>query len=258
GRKRARKIVTQFHKVNDALAILEEDANLNLVDKEAHRSRLQESLEALGGRAAYQSASQLSVSFHSTSKWVLARLQAMGIIRMQSAPSLSPSQPSQKPRLLEVGAITTTLLDCPAVQTTAIDLLSRHARIQQIDFFHLPQPPLSTFDVIVASMLINSLPTASARGDFLRRCHAYLEASKGYLFLILPSSCLTHSKYMTVGKFRSLVTTRVGFAVVEEKWTPKTVAFVLRASGKCDEGRLTAGREKVTSSSWAKKFDILL
>jgi hypothetical protein len=31
--------VTQFHKVNDALAILEDDVNLTLVDKEARRSR---------------------------------------------------------------------------------------------------------------------------------------------------------------------------------------------------------------------------
>ena len=36
-------------------------------------SRLQGSLEQLGGRAAYQAASQLSVSFFNTSKWCVRR-----------------------------------------------------------------------------------------------------------------------------------------------------------------------------------------
>ena len=35
--------------------------------------RLQGSLEQLGGRAAYQAASQLSVSFFNTSKWCVGR-----------------------------------------------------------------------------------------------------------------------------------------------------------------------------------------
>ncbi|GAB5030627.1 Hypothetical protein NocV09_00302930 [Nannochloropsis oceanica] len=276
-RKRARKIVTQFHKVNDAIAVLEKNASLAPAEKEATRKELEGNLEALGGRAAYQSASQLSVSFHNTSKWVLARLQAMGVLAPKPSSTSSSSSSSSVPpvrqrklRLLEVGAITTTLLDCPALETTAIDLLSRHARIRQQDFFTLPLPPSLTFHVIVSSMVINSLPTPVSRGLFLRRCHSYLQPHTGHLFLMLPSSCLTHSKNITTAKFRLMLTENIGFRIMEERWTPKVAYFVLRAEdGKVERIRGSEGegkgggkaggrRERKASSSWAKNFDVVL
>ena len=73
-RKLARKITTQFHKLNNALD------NVDSSDKKAMKE-IEESLEKIGGRAKYQEASQLSTRFFSTSKWVIGRMQALDVLR---------------------------------------------------------------------------------------------------------------------------------------------------------------------------------
>lgn len=75
-RKRARKIITSFHKLTKEV---EEVACGSASDKRTKLQRLQRQLEEMGGRQAYQSASLLSVSFHNTSKWVTQQLTKMGL-----------------------------------------------------------------------------------------------------------------------------------------------------------------------------------
>ncbi len=71
-RKRARHITTQFHKLTH-----ERERAMQSGDKTTV-SQLDEALHAMGGRSEYQRASQLSTSFHSTSKWVLGNLARKG------------------------------------------------------------------------------------------------------------------------------------------------------------------------------------
>lgn len=75
-RRRARKIVTSFHKLTKEA---EEAAAGKARDKDNTLRRLQRELDEMGGRQAYQSASLLSVSFHNTSKWVTQQLTKMGL-----------------------------------------------------------------------------------------------------------------------------------------------------------------------------------
>ena len=82
---------------------------------------------------------------------------------------------------------------------------------------------------------------------------------------MLPSSCLTHSKNITTARFRLILTEKVGFVIVLERWTPKVAYFVLRAEGEGKVGgeeggggRKKKGGGGKGSSSWAKDFDVVL
>lgn len=151
---------------------------------------------------------------------------------------------------------------------TAIDLLARHDRIWQTDFFTLPKA--LRFHAISNSMVLNSVPTPKARGEMLRQCHQYLRRDRGHLFLMLPRSCLTHSRRLTLDAFRRRVLPHYGFRLVKEHATPKVAFFVLQAVEKgaggiegtgADGARaslppMAASSSSSSSSSWAKDFAI--
>lgn len=164
----------------------------------------------------------------------------------------TPNTPQQ------VGAINTTLLDCPWLDVTAIDLLARHERIQQQDFFTLSKS--LRFAAISNSMVLNSVPTPRQRGEMLRQCHHYLRQDRGHLFLMLPRSCLTHSRRLTLDGFRRRVIPHYGFRLVREHATPKVAFFVLQAvekgNGAEEGGALLPAAASSSSSSWAKDFAI--
>lgn len=86
-RKRARKIVTSFHKITKEAGEVESSAATD-GEKANHLERLQRELEEMGGRQAYQSASLLSVSFHNTSKWVTQLLTSMNLRPQRGQPPL--------------------------------------------------------------------------------------------------------------------------------------------------------------------------
>ena len=133
-RKRARHVTTMFHK-------LTRERDLALCDGDMSKAKLcEKGLEEMGGRTEYQRASQLSTSFHSTSKWVLGHLANNGWlhgIKMDVNSKHSgenfPSEeklttksvqkrgknPRRTTRILEVGAINTELLDAAGVVASA-------------------------------------------------------------------------------------------------------------------------------------------
>jgi 25S rRNA (adenine2142-N1)-methyltransferase len=131
-RKRARKITTLFHRYTQ----LKEAATT--ADEQ---NRIDTLIEEIGGKSAYQKASQVSTSYHSTSKWVLSYLAQNGWLYGMAddkglcldVHSATVSETNQIPtrndrplcdgsvrrrktkkrdtRLLEIGAINTELLD---------------------------------------------------------------------------------------------------------------------------------------------------
>lgn len=85
-RKKARQIVTTFHKLEKEA---DEVSSSTAPDKQARLERLERELDEMGGRQAYQSASLLSVSFHNTSKWVTKQLAGkMGLRPANGEPPL--------------------------------------------------------------------------------------------------------------------------------------------------------------------------
>ena len=199
-RKRARKVTTMFHKLTSQRDVALEDGDTKLVKS------LEENLEEMGGRKEYQRASQLSTSFHSTSKWVLGYMANNGWLygtkqntrpdnddTCKNSESRKNRAPRRTTKVLEVGAINTELLDAAEIEkasdgtslssshsTTkstdkrskynihvrAIDIHSMEERIEEQDFLQLPLMS-PKYDVIVCSMVLNCVTTKEDRGKML-------------------------------------------------------------------------------------------
>jgi 25S rRNA (adenine2142-N1)-methyltransferase len=124
-RKRARKITTLYHRytqLKEKALTIDEKRNIDIL------------IHGMGGQTAYQRASQVSTSYHSTSKWVLGCLAQNGLLYGIDDAAIKVSgsiagdaifatskkneegyirrRPKRRDtRLLEIGAINTELLD---------------------------------------------------------------------------------------------------------------------------------------------------
>lgn len=145
----------------------------------------QAKLAEMGGVDAYQEASAVSTALHSTSKWVVKTMRARGLTK-------PPSSNQPKPRVLEVGAINTQLLDCRSLEVRALDLNSRCPRIEQTDFLDCQCTAAEQYDAVVCSMVLNCVPDAPKRGRMLQNIRAHLKVG-GLAFIVLPRTCLEHS-----------------------------------------------------------------
>mmetsp|Transcript_24900 Transcript_24900/g.34805 ORF Transcript_24900/g.34805 Transcript_24900/m.34805 type:complete len:284 (+) Transcript_24900:3-854(+) len=241
----------------------------------------------MGGREEYQRASQLSTSFHSTSRWVLGHLARNGwlygipeeensqdVVKGESEIEVSSAAKDiainkgscsnqntrkklkrRKLKLLEIGAINTELLRAATeIQKThtnkagsmkgsnmqeepkykldvqAIDLNSMNEGIQQADFLKFPllhSDPALRYDVLVCSMVINCVTTPEDRGLMLARMFLQLRPG-GMCFFTLPRLCLNQSPFITPDLFKKLLTSGVGFELVETKESPKVAFYILR------------------------------
>ncbi|KAF1318182.1 Rrna methyltransferase, partial [Globisporangium splendens] len=208
-RRKARQVTTDFHRLTHEVDKVKKDKALSGAEKQTKLAELNEQIDAIGGRTAYQDA-----SFHKTSKWVFQLLTKFGLRPKSKEPPL---------RVLEVGAINTQLLTCPWLNVRAIDLNSRHERIEQRDFFDLKAE--GEFQVLVSSMVLNCVPDAVSRGKMLKLYYEHLQPS-GHLFLMIPLLCLRNSKFMTYARFVEILKA-VGFFVKETKDSPKVSFFCL-------------------------------
>lgn len=143
-RKRARQVTTLFHKYTR-----QRDAATNVKEVQ----QIDTLIAQMGGRREYQRASQISTSFHSTSKWVLGCLSRNGWLHgifvanvddkeeefstvartgsSSSDASKKRRRPERRPtRLLEVGAINTELLDAAAATATTVGEVASNSIIE--------------------------------------------------------------------------------------------------------------------------------
>ena len=245
-RKLARTITTQFHVLTHARSSLPPSATAALKE-------IDDKLEELGGRKSYQEASQLNTSVFSTSKWVVGRLGAMGILEGKvlekgegsltasntSSNTTSTAASTKKPKklkrrpisVLEVGCINTQLQDAsrkPGVRMSvrSIDLRSTSSQVEVADFNALPiEEEEERYDAIVCSMVINCVPTAVSRGEMLTRLRRFTRVG-GVVFLMLPLMCVNRSKYLDKPGFTGMLED-LKFEVREVKETPKILFYTL-------------------------------
>lgn len=194
--------------------------------------RLQAELDGSGGLESYQLASTLGQAAErggDTSKvlveWLRDDFQQ------------TRSQNGRRLRMLEIGALSTknacSNVDCLDVKR--IDLKSTQPGIEEVDFMHMPIPH-ERFDVVSLSLVLNFVPTASARGDMLRRVSLFLRhqadihhtarANTGgvrvmpCLFLVLPLPCVANSRYLDMDRLRTIMKS-LGYDSVKSKRTTK-------------------------------------
>ena len=232
-----------------------------------HVKKCDKELEEMGGREEYQRASQLSTSFHSTSKWVLGSLSRLGWLH--GIPLDLKKKQRRPTRLLEVGAINTELLDAAAerksvttcsgemeeipkyrLDVRAIDIHSMEKRIEEADFLTMrftSSDASQRYDVIVCSMVLNCVTTAEDRGKMLARLYHHLRPG-GRLFLTIPKFCLTKSAFLTPKIFRTMLGPEgVGFTMEETKETPRVSFFVCQRQEEETE-------RKPLKPAWKKKI----
>jgi 25S rRNA (adenine2142-N1)-methyltransferase len=260
-RKKARQVTTLFHKYTREL-----DAARKMGDADAVQ-RYEQLLKDMGGRSEYQRASQLSTSFHSTSKWVLKELAKRGWLHGIALPmekqiivsddkdddspenGVTETKTKRNTRLLEVGAINRELLDAAAsssskqqhqqqpvtekqqygLQVKAIDLNSMHDGIEQADFLTLPilHRNLDFRYDVVVCSMVVNCVPTPQERGTML-CRMYHQLRPGGLaFLTLPKLCLQQSPYLTPDLFQSLLVNGIGFELVETKESPKVAFFIL-------------------------------
>lgn len=182
---------------------------------------IESEIEERGGLKRYQNASITGQSAErggDSSKllmqWLLpARLPKGGGVRL---------------KMLEVGALSTTNACAMSgrFDMTWIDLNSQNPKIQQQDFMERPLSIFDEdlFDIISLSLVVNYVPDATGRGEMLRRTRDFMNTSNPkqppLLFLVLPASCITNSRYMNE-KHMNKIMSSLGFARVEQKLSPK-------------------------------------
>ena len=210
-------MTTAFHRLTHELDRVRSSTTLDAETKQQQIQDLEQQLEEAGGRKAYQDASIVNTSLFRTSKYVTSVLTRLGL-RRSSGEAL--------PTLLEVGAINCQLVTNKWLQVDAIDINSRHPKIQQINFFDYPIIE-NKYDCLVCSMVINCIPTPTERGQLLLDCRQHLKVG-GYYFIMLPLLCLNSTPYVN-GKeqFRRGIQS-IGFRFVEEKITNKVGLFLFQ------------------------------
>ncbi|KAG6042186.1 hypothetical protein E4U41_003932 [Claviceps citrina] len=219
-RKASRTLINKHHQLEkrQQRAKAEGDASTE--------AAIAKEISSLGGLERYQQASLQGQSIDrggDTSKVLLEWLPLASIRSL-----------AQKPRMLEVGALSTRNA-CSAsglFEMVHIDLNSQEAGIQEQDFMQRPLPELASdkFDIISLSLVLNFVPDAERRGHMLLRTVSFLrQQNHGQpmadpvfpsLFLVLPRSCLDNSRYFTDSRLESLMEA-LGYSLHCRKTTSK-------------------------------------
>ncbi|RCI10917.1 hypothetical protein L249_5333 [Ophiocordyceps polyrhachis-furcata BCC 54312] len=189
-------------------------------------------LASLGGLRRYQEASLQGQS--------VERGGDTSRVLVEWLPTGRDPGPWRRLRMLEVGALSTRNACSVSglFDMVRIDLGSREAGILQQDFMQrpLPESEADRFDVISLSLVLNYVSDAAARGRMLARSLSFLRRFDGEapsditntvtasalpcLFLVLPRSCVTNSRYFTATRLKELMD-MLGYALVNDKMTQK-------------------------------------
>ncbi|KAH3679613.1 hypothetical protein WICMUC_000845 [Wickerhamomyces mucosus] len=177
-----------------------------------------------GGLQKYQIASlhgQESKRGSDSSKWLFDNLPELKSIKDLSA--------------LEIGSLSTKNVISKFAQTTRIDLNSNEPGILKQDFMERPTPKESKdrFNIVSCSLVLNFVPNARDRGKMMQRFQEFLKKDDkcAILFIVLPLSCITNSRYCDKDLFTNIVTT-LGFEIIKYHEAKKLVYVALKWTGK--------------------------
>lgn len=209
-RKASRTLINKHHHLRkkQRQAIVEGDFKAE--------AAIKKEISSLGGLKRYQQASLQGQSIDRGGDTSKILLQWLPIARIKTL--------LQKPRMLEVGALSTqnACSTSGLFEMEHIDLNSQDPGILEQDFMQRPLPELTSdkFDIISLSLVLNFVPDAESRGQMLLRTLSFLRCNNNdgagelaelpglpfpSLFLVLPRSCVDNSRYFTDSKLKSLM-----------------------------------------------------
>jgi 25S rRNA (adenine2142-N1)-methyltransferase len=158
--------------------------------------------------------------------------------------SLRQKEDGSRLRMLEVGALSTgnACSRSGLFDMERIDLNSQAEGIAQQDFMERPLPTNETsrFDIISLSLVLNYVPDPLSRGEMLKRTLDFLRQPLGgapsdvlesfpSLFLVLPLSCITNSRYMNEARLEAIMSS-LGYAKLNQKLSNKLVYYLWHAT----------------------------
>ncbi|KAJ4488360.1 nucleolus protein [Lentinula aciculospora] len=228
--KSSRAVIRGFH------VLLKQQAQLQKVivddiSKKTELADIEREIEELGGLESYQ---RMSAIGQGTDR---GGGSEKILIRWLKDKELH--KPEKKLRLLEVGALKPdNYADCSSwIKATPIDLNSQHPSIMEQDFLLLDHKQnRENWDIISLSLVLNFVPEPLNRGEFsslsflaviviscsydtgrmLRLSYDFLVGG-GHLFVALPLSCLSNSRYLNFDFFSDLMEI-LGFSERQRHW----------------------------------------
>ncbi|KAL9100854.1 MAG: hypothetical protein Q9163_003820 [Psora crenata] len=253
--RKTRSIVRHHHIVRKQL-----QAALDRNDQGA-AAQLQKEIEASGGLEIYQEASIQGQSRErggDSSKVLMEWLAEAGAVS-SSSPSKSLDE-KERLRMLEVGAlrVDNACSRSGLFDMERIDLHSRDPLIKEQDFMQrsAPSPPnldAEGFDVVSLSLVVNFVGEAVERGEMLKRVGCFLRQKTKRpeslqnllpsLFLVLPASCVTNSRYMDEEKLEEMMKA-LWYTRTRRKMSAKLVYYLWKYE-KQPEGSVRAFKKEV-------------
>ncbi|KAJ2690399.1 25S rRNA (adenine2142-N1)-methyltransferase [Coemansia spiralis] len=226
---------------------LEIDERIELVERE---------MAQMGGLDWYQKASllgQCKSRGGDTSRWLVPKLRDLDLHKKEG-----------KLRLLDVGALSCLnyAKERAWIDVVPIDLNSQEPGIYQQDFLdigkqandgqtragedeedgdisHLFETP---FDVICLSLVVNFIGDPVRRGDMLKQATRLL-APGGLLFLVLPLSCVTNSRYLDDERLLAIAQ-HLGLEKLHMHHTAKLAHYLYRLSSSATRSTEEDGQFK--------------
>ncbi|KAF5372927.1 hypothetical protein D9758_001744 [Tetrapyrgos nigripes] len=198
-----------------------------LGSKASELADVQSQIDELGGLEKYQ---RMSTIGQGNDRGGGSEKIFVSWLRSRNMHKLQGKDKDRKLKLLEVGALKpNNYASCSTwIDNTPMDLHSRHPAILEQDFLLLNEENHEKWDLISLSLVLNFVPDALNRGRMLRLAYQFLLPG-GHLFVALPLSCLSNSRYLDFEHFNSLMTF-LGFEEIEQKWRKggKMVYFLFR------------------------------
>jgi 25S rRNA (adenine2142-N1)-methyltransferase len=238
--KATRTIIRTYH----ALEKRQSNALANGDDTEA--AKILQEIDARGGIKAYQRASllgQKSERGGDSSKVLMGWLKKANLCP-GNCPIPSSINIHAPLRLLEVGALSikNACSQSKIFDIERIDLNTQAEGITEQDFMERPLPKDASkkFDIISLSLVLNFVPSSTGRGDMLRRTLQFLRQPPPHgnsgllqyfpsLFLVLPLSCVTNSRYLDEQRLESMMRS-LGYIRVMRNFSSKLAYYLWRAT----------------------------
>ncbi|KAI9683198.1 MAG: hypothetical protein M1829_005989 [Trizodia sp. TS-e1964] len=228
--KASRTIIRSHHTLQKRLSQAIEDCDTK------RANLLRNEIEAQGGLRGYQ---QASISGQSNNRGGDSSRILMEWLKSQDQSGKPYSlRPGDKMKMLEVGAlkITNACSKSALFDVHRIDLNAQEDGIVQQCFMERPIPSSEDdkFDVISLSLVLNYVPNPATKGNMLRRTTQFLRSGTSgvpgptgemaelfpSLFLVLPISCVTNSRYMNEERLKDILES-LGYHMVKRKATAK-------------------------------------
>jgi 25S rRNA (adenine2142-N1)-methyltransferase len=205
--------------------------------------------EKSGGLAKYQAASlygQETKRGSDSSKWLF-----------DNVPELKESNDMTA---LEIGSLSTkNHISKHFKGIIRIDLNSNEPGIIKQDFMQrpLPKSDKDRFDVISCSLVLNFVPTPAQRGDMMKRFTEFIiPRPTSILFIVLPLSCLTNSRYCDKSHFIKICES-LGFELIQYHEAKKLVYLALRWTHNPDK-KIKYTKKKLHDGPIMNNFSITL